>query len=200
MRKIFQRGFIWMVTPWFRLQIQNLEWRLIAQKLGLGPRSIRACFWKVPITFRPEVKYSNQNLSAGPSELTSPVCFVTDKQNKTIEISIALSLEWKQQLSGPSEFRELAPTCEYQTIETCLRRLLGQERLCSMSMNQDELFSKTENLAGVTNVFSSALLNRIPLPYSFAMPKGVWGAYNSEQVFLSSIFKAVVCFALHIYV
>lgn len=69
-----------------------------------------------------------------------------------------------------------------------------------MSMNQDELFSKTENLAGVTNVFSSALLNRIPLPYSFAMPKGVWGAYNSEQVFLSSLFKAVVRFALHIYV
>ena len=136
MRKIFQRGFIWMVTPWFRLQIQNLEWRLIPQKLGLGPRSIRACFWKVPITFRPEVKYSNQNLSAGPSELTSPVCFVTDKQDKTIEISIELSLEWKQQLSGPSEFRETAPTCEYQTIETCLRRLLGQERLCSMSMNQ----------------------------------------------------------------
>ena len=113
MRKIFQRGFIWMVTPWFRLQIQNLEWRLIAQKLGLGPRSIRACFWKVPITFRPEVKYWNQNLSAGPSELTSSVCFVTDKQNKTIEISIELSLEWKQQLSGPSEFRELAPTCEW---------------------------------------------------------------------------------------
>ena len=103
MRKIFQRGFIWMVTPWFRLQIQNLEWRLIPQKLGLGPRSIRACFWKVSITFRPKIKYSNQNLSAGPSELTSPVCFETDKQNKTIEISIELSLEWKQQLSGPSE-------------------------------------------------------------------------------------------------
>ena len=79
-------------------------------------------------------------------------------------------------------------------------RLLGQERLCSMSMNQDELISKTENLAGVTNVFSSALLNRIPLPYFFAMPNGVWGAYSSEEVFLSSLFKAVACLALHIYV
>ena len=55
----------------------------------------------------------------------------------------------KQQLSGPSDFREAAPRCEYQTTEICLRRLLSQKRLCSMSMNDDTLISKTQNLGGV---------------------------------------------------
>ena len=112
---------------------------------------LRAYFWKVPITFRTRNQIFKSNpqrilKKGGPSEPTSPVCLVTDKQIKTIEISVELSLECFRTLrlsrNGPLR-------CEYQTTEICLRRLLSQKRLCSMSMNQDTLISKTQNLGGM---------------------------------------------------
>ena len=42
-----------------------------------GVRWPRARFSKVPVTFRPEIKYSNRiikNKSAGPGQQTTPFC------------------------------------------------------------------------------------------------------------------------------
>ena len=72
---------------------------------------LRAYFWKVPITFRAcnQIFKSNPQRilkEAGPSEQISPVCFVTDKQNKTIEISIELSLELNNSFPDPQTFEK----------------------------------------------------------------------------------------------
>ena len=98
----------------------------------------------------------------------------------------------KQQLSGPSDFRETAPRCEYQTTEICLRRLLSQKRLCSMSMNQDILISK--NTKPWWNANGMPLTRSPKLTLLLHNTKGsmIWVAYSLEDVFLASLFKAAV--------
>ena len=152
-----------------------------------------ACFSKVPITFRAwnQIFKSNPQRKlkkAGPSEQISPVCFVTDKQNKTIEISIELS--WmKQQLSG----------------------LLRLSRNVWISNYWDLLEETTESETAVLNVneprythfkntkpwwnANGIPLTRIPkLTLLIHNTKGsmIWVAYSLEEVVLASLIKATV--------
>lgn len=98
----------------------------------------------------------------------------------------------KQQLSGPSDIRETAPRCEYQTIEICLRRLLSQKRLCSMSMNQGTLISKTQKPWWNANGMPLTRIPKLTLLLHNTEGSAIWIAYSLEDVFLASLFKAAV--------